>query len=195
MATEEIQSWAYDKPIRSPFALPQGVLGRLAGRLMLWLNDPSELTTLIGEQDCVLEVGCGPGGLLRHVQAERLCGIDPSPDMLRQAARHNRGRDVELRLGTAENTGYPDDSFDVVVSVNNVAMWPDLEAGVNELRRVTRPGGRLLIAWHSAIGRSPIARKNALSEEKLGRIAHALGEPTRRHELKNLTVLEKNCPG
>jgi SAM-dependent methyltransferase len=191
MATNEIQSWAYDEPIRSPFALPQGILGRLAGRLMLWLNDPGELVTLIGKQDSVLEVGCGPGGLLRHIEAERVCGIDPSPGMLRQATRHNRGRDIELRLGTAADTGFPDDSFDVVVSVNNVAMWPDLEAGIRELRRVARPRGRLLIAWHSAAGRSPIARKNALPEEKLARIAHALGEPTRRHELKNLTVLEK----
>ncbi|MEV4113446.1 class I SAM-dependent methyltransferase [Nonomuraea sp. NPDC049695] len=194
MAIKEIQSWAYDKPIRSPFALPQGVLGRLVGRLMLWLNDPRELVTLIGQQDSVLEVGCGPGGLLRHIEAERICGIDPSPDMLRQAARHNRGRDVALRLGTAAETGLPDDSFDVVVSVNNVAMWPDLEAGIQELCRVTRPQGRLLIAWHSATGRSPIARKNALPEGKLARIAHVLGEPTQRHELKNLTVLEKRCP-
>ncbi|GAA3248429.1 hypothetical protein GCM10020216_079830 [Nonomuraea helvata] len=167
----------------------------MAGRLMLWLNDPSELVPLIGKQDSVLEVGCGPGGLLRHIEAGRVCGMDPSPDMLRQAARHNRGRGVELRLGTAADTGCPDDSFDVVVSVNNVAMWPDLEAGVHELCRVTRPDGRLLIAWHSATGRSPIARKNALPEEKLARIAHALGEPTQRHELKNLTVLEKRCHG
>ncbi|MEV4573323.1 class I SAM-dependent methyltransferase [Nonomuraea jabiensis] len=195
MATKEIQSWAYDEPIRSPFALPQGILGRLAGRLMLWLNDPSELVTLIGKQNSVLEAGCGPGGLLRHIEAERVCGIDPSPEMLRQAARHNRGRHVELWLGTAADTGCPDDSFDVVVSVNNVAMWPDLEAGIHELRRVTRPRGRLLIAWHSATGRSPIARKNALPEDKLGRIAHALGEPMQRHELKNLTVLERRCPG
>ncbi|MEU6783360.1 class I SAM-dependent methyltransferase [Nonomuraea angiospora] len=104
MATKEIQSWAYDEPIRSPFALPQGILGRLAGRLMLWLNDPSELVTLIGKQDSVLEAGCGPGGLLRHIEAERVCGIDPSPEMLRQAARHTRGRAVELRLGTAADT-------------------------------------------------------------------------------------------
>lgn len=195
MAIKEIRSWAFDEPIRSSFALPQGVLGRLAGRLMLWLNDPREIVALIGKQDSVLEVGCGPGSLLRGIEARRVCGIDPSPDMLRQAARHNRGRDVELRLGTAADTGLPDGGFDVVVSVNNVAMWPDLEAGVRELRRVARPGGRLLIAWHSAGGRSPIARRNALPEEKLARIAHALGRPTQRHELENLTVLEKRCPG
>ncbi|KAB8188588.1 methyltransferase domain-containing protein [Nonomuraea phyllanthi] len=195
MATDEIQSWAYDEPIRSPFALPRGALGRLAGRLMLWLNDPGELVTLIGKQGSVLEVGCGPGGLLRHIDADRVCGIDPSPDMLQLAARHNRGRDIDLRLGTAADTGHPDRSFDVVVSVNNVAMWPDLEAGVRELRRVTRPRGRLLIAWHSATGSSPIARKNSLAEEKLARIAQALGEPTRRHELRNLTVFERRCPG
>jgi SAM-dependent methyltransferase len=195
MAIKEIRSWAFDEPIRSSFALPQGVLGRLAGRLMLWLNDPREIVALIGKQDSVLEVGCGPGSLLRHIEARRICGIDPSPDMLRQAARYNRGRDVELRPGTAADTGLPDGGFDVVVSVNNVAMWPDLEAGVRELRRVARPGGRLLIAWHSAGGRSPIARRNALPEEKLARVAHALGRPTQRHELKNLTVLEKRCPG
>ena len=162
---------------------------------MLWLNDSSELVTFLGKQDSILEVGCGPGGLLRHIEARRVCGIDPSPEMLRQAARHNRGRNVDLRFGTAADTGHPDSSFDTVVSVNNVVMWPDLEAGIHELCRVTRPGGRVLIAWHSATGRSPIARKNALPEEKLAHISHALGEPTRRHELKNLTVFEKRFPG
>lgn len=186
---KQIRSWAFDEPVSSPFAVPEGFLGRMAGRIMLWLNDPRELVAHIGEQHSVLEVGCGPGGLLRHLRAERVCGVDPSPDMLRLAARRNRG--AELRRGTAADTGYADQEFDVVVSVNNVAMWPDLDAGVREMCRVTRPGGRVLIAWHSATGRSPIARGNALPDDKLARIVQALGDPVSRHELANLTLFDK----
>ena len=55
---------------------------------------------------------------------------------------------VQLRLGDAENTGQPDTSVDVVLSVNNVMLWPDWHVGFTELRRILRPGGRMLLSAH-----------------------------------------------
>ncbi|MFB4279187.1 MULTISPECIES: class I SAM-dependent methyltransferase [unclassified Nonomuraea] len=193
-------SWVTGGPVNSPFAAPSGLLGRLAGRFMLWTNRQGELLRVLrvrpGEH--VLEIGYGPGGLVRlltRTGAGRVCGVDPSPEMRAQAARHAGGAD--LRLGSAADTGFPDDSFDCVVAVNNVALWPDLEAGLRELRRVTRPGGRLVLAWHGGAAPGPIARRLRLPEDKLGRIHKGLAElfgAVGRHELKSLTVFEA-APG
>ncbi|WP_406692066.1 methyltransferase domain-containing protein [Saccharopolyspora sp. ID03-671] len=182
-------------------ALPSGVPGRLAGHVMLWLNRQQDVLDLLDVPPgaAVLEVGYGPGGLirlLRRTGARRICGVDPSVQMRDLASRPHRaeiiaGR-IDLRLGTAADTGFAEAEFDRVVAVNNVAIWPDLRAGLTELHRVTRSGGRALIAWHGGTRPSLITRSNALPAEKLDEIERALrdvfGTVTRR-ELTSLTCL------
>ncbi|MGW1680584.1 class I SAM-dependent methyltransferase [Saccharopolyspora sp. NPDC002376] len=177
--------------------MPSGLGGWFAGRIMLWLNDQQDVVDLLdvrsGEE--VLEVGHGPGGLIRRLQrtpAKRICGVDPSRQMCDLVERRHRadGR-IEVRRGTADQTGYREAEFDCAVSVNNVAIWPDLERGLDELRRVTRPGGRVLIAWHGGTRPNRVARAQALPEDKLMRIEQELGSrftTTTRHELTNLTT-------
>lgn len=192
--------WTSGKPVRSPFAMPDGLPGRLAGYLLLWTNKQQSLLDLLGIQpgEQVLEVGYGPGGMIRLLQrtgAKRICGVDPSPQMRDLASRPHRaqiaeGR-VDLRLGSADHTGFGDGEFDCVVSVNNVAIWPDLEAGLGELHRVTRPGGRVLIAWHGGTRPSRIARRFALPSDQLTRIESGLRDlfsGVTRRELATLTV-------
>ena len=199
-ATETPTPWSTGEPTRSPFALPRGLPGAFAGRLMLFTNRQQEVLDLldVGPGADVLEIGYGPGGLiglLERSPARRICGADPSPRMRDMAARRHRagiasGR-IDLRLGTADRTGFGDAEFDRVVSVNNVAIWPDLEAGLGEAHRVTRPGGRVLIAWHGGTRPSRIARSLALPGEKLARIEHGLRVLFRdvtRHELTALTL-------
>jgi SAM-dependent methyltransferase len=173
-----------DPSTNNPFAHPSGWLGRLAGRFMLWTNKQDDVVGVIGVQpgEDVLEVGYGPGGLIRllaqRTEAASIRGVDPSPEMRDQARWHNRsavrtGR-VRLDLGTADRTGLPDASVDRVVSVNNVAIWPDLEAAVGELHRVVRPGGTVVIAWHGGTKPCRVARSLRLPEDELGRIEHVL---------------------
>ncbi len=130
----------------------------------------------------VVEVGPGPGVLLGLLAARpdvrRATGVEPSLDMRvlavrRLAADIAAGR-VEVRAGDAAATGLPAASADLVVSVNTVAIWPDLEAGVAGLHRVLRPGGRLLLSWHG--GREPAraARGLLLDDERLDRVRAAL---------------------
>ncbi|MGH3314593.1 MAG: class I SAM-dependent methyltransferase [Nocardioidaceae bacterium] len=197
---ESISAWAWGEPVRSCFALPRGRWGRLAGWLMLWTNRQRGLRELLdiraGER--VLEIGYGPGGLIRvltRTGAAQICGVDPSPQMrdlaVRRHRKHANGGRVDLRVGTAEHTGLPPASFDCVVSVSSVALWPDLSAGLRELHRVTRPGGRVVIAWHGGTRSWGIGRRLALPERQLdvleGRLAQEFTTVARR-ELPTLTV-------
>jgi len=179
-------SWTRDEPVRSPFAHPRGLRGRLAGRLMELVNRRAsrEVAALVPlrDEETVLEVGYGPGVLLAALRArpERpvLVGVDPSAEMAELAAR--RVPEAEVRLGTADRTGLPDASVDRVVSLNTVAIWPDLDAGLDELCRVVRPGGSIVLAWHSAAARSPISRRLALPRSSFGGSRTAWGSGVRR---------------
>jgi ubiquinone/menaquinone biosynthesis C-methylase UbiE len=190
-----------DPSTNNPFAHPSGWLGRMAGRFMLWTNKQDDVVDVLAVQPGhdVLEIGYGPGGLIRllaeRTDAASIRGVDPSPEMRDQASLHNRnavrtGR-VALDLGTADRTGLADASVHRVVSVNNVAIWPDLEAAVDELHRVLRPGGIVVIAWHGGTSPSRIARSLRLSEGELGHIEHVLrdrfGEVSRK-QLASLDV-------
>jgi SAM-dependent methyltransferase len=192
-----------DPSTNNPFAHPSGWLGRLAGRLMLWTNKQDDVAGVLGVQpgDDVLEIGHGSGGLIRllvdRTEAASIRGVDPSPEMRDQATRRNRKavrtRRLRLGLGTADRTGLPDASVDRVVSVNNVAIWPDLEAAVGELHRVVRPGGTVVIAWHGGTTPSSIARSLRLPEDELGRIEQTLRNhfpEVGRHQLTSLDVFE-----
>ncbi|MGH3448376.1 MAG: class I SAM-dependent methyltransferase [Nocardioidaceae bacterium] len=140
------------------FGRPSGLLGRLGGRLMARGNAATEqhMVTLadLQQEEVVLVMGPGPGiGLQAAAQCSaHVIGIDPSEVMLDGCRRRcadaiGRGR-TQLIQATAEHTGQPDCSVDVVIAVNNVSMWSDRQAGCTELHRALRPGGRLLVSMH-----------------------------------------------
>lgn len=196
-------SWVTDGPVTSPFAAPRGVLGRLAGRVMLWTNRQDELLEIlrIGPGERVLEVGYGPGALIRlmadRTEASVILGVDPSPEMRALAGRTNGGAvragRVRLALGSAEHTGLPEESVDRAISVNNVAIWPDLDAGLRELHRVVRRDGVVIIAWHGGTAPSRMAERLRLPEDKLSRVEDSLDRYFRtvtRRQLRTLDVFE-----
>ncbi len=147
-----------DRLLDAAFGHPRGLLGRLGGALMVSANRATEreavrLTEITGA-DLVVVVGCGPGvGLLAAGENAGLAvGIDPSAEM-RSVARRRcapliRAGTVEVRDGTAEDTGFPDQSVDAVTAVNNVQLWPNRAAALAELRRILRPDGRVLLSAH-----------------------------------------------
>lgn len=139
------------------FGHPRGLLGRLGGMIMGRRSGQRNEWTLslldIEWDDRILEVGCGPGALIQALAARAteglVAGIDPSPTMLRQAARRNaeairKGR-VLLRLGSATALPLEDAAFDKAFSANSLPFWPDQEAGVREMWRVLKPGGVIAI--------------------------------------------------
>ena len=98
----------------------------------------------------VLDVGCGTGYLLRtlasrYPDAQRLCGIDAAPQMISTASACTRDDRLSFAVGVAEKLGYPDGTFDLIVSTTSFDHWPDQQAGLVECARVLRPGGHLAL--------------------------------------------------
>jgi ubiquinone/menaquinone biosynthesis C-methylase UbiE len=103
----------------------------------------------------VLEVAIGTGrNLPLYPEGMRLTGIDFSPQMLQLARRRAEGlgRPVDLRLGDAQALDLPDASFDTVVCTLSLCAIPDERRAIAEMKRVLRPGGRLLLLDHVAAG-------------------------------------------
>jgi ubiquinone/menaquinone biosynthesis C-methylase UbiE len=153
------------------FGRPRGTLGKLGGMIMARTNAAFARSTIglidIQPADKVLEVGFGPGvgieRLARSAPAGRVAGIDRSTEMLEQAKLRNAeaiaGGLVDLRHGAVENLPFEDSTFDVVLAINSMQVWPDVMAGLREIWRVTRPGGRLVVGFtrHSGQPRAGIA--------------------------------------
>jgi ubiquinone/menaquinone biosynthesis C-methylase UbiE len=104
--------------------------------------------------ESVLEVGCGTGELTRRARARAgtaavVVGIDPSAEMIgvARAKSERAGLGIDYRLAAIEALPFADASFDVVLSSLMMHhLPPDLKlSGLAEVRRVLKPGGRLLI--------------------------------------------------
>ena len=96
----------------------------------------------------VADIGAGTGILTRQLlrSGASFIAIDPSDAML-GAAEDLRGAGVELRIGTAEETGLADASVDAVVA-GQAFHWFEPVGAQRELRRILRPGGRVALLWN-----------------------------------------------
>lgn len=102
----------------------------------------------VGGGDSVLDVGCGNGHLLYQLRNRfsRLVGLEYSPHRLEQAKLNLAEFPFEPVLGSAEDMSTIDStSIDCVVSADTIEHIPDVYVAANELFRVLRPGGLLVI--------------------------------------------------
>jgi ubiquinone/menaquinone biosynthesis C-methylase UbiE len=109
-------------------------------------------------EGCVLEIGVGSGLNLPFYsqRAERVIGLDPSPKLLSMARQVARPPlvPVEFVEGSAEAIPLEGTSVDTVVTTWTLCSIPDAHRSLREMRRVLKPGGRLLFVEH---GRAPDA--------------------------------------
>ena len=105
----------------------------------------------------ILELGCGGGTNLQFYdwsQVRSLSGVDPSPELLGRAqdALLRSGRSANFASGIAEALPFESSSFDSVVTTFTLCSVQDPTAALSEVRRVLRPGGRLIFLEH---GKAP----------------------------------------
>jgi ubiquinone/menaquinone biosynthesis C-methylase UbiE len=100
-----------------------------------------------------LEVAIGTGLNLPHYPPEvRLTGVDLTPEMLEraQARAVELGRPVDLCEGDAQDLPFADATFDTVICTYAFCSIPDDVRAFEEMARVLRPGGRLILLDHTA---------------------------------------------
>lgn len=98
----------------------------------------------------LLDVGCGPGMLVRRLLDTRpgdfrITACDRSPAMIEAAVDRTADADnVELRVARIEDLPFPDESFDVVLAMG-VLEYTDVPRALRELARVVRPSGLVVV--------------------------------------------------
>jgi SAM-dependent methyltransferase len=98
----------------------------------------------------VLDVGCGDGTLAAEFHrkgASFVVGCDPDPQMIAKAAARTVAERDAMRylLGRAEHLPFQDRSFDVVTAITVLCFVEQRPRAVQEMARVLKPGGRLVI--------------------------------------------------
>ena len=111
----------------------------------------------------VLDVACGVGTNRRYLPDDATyVGVDLSPDMLREARdlldEDGGAETVGLCEMDAEGLAIRDDAVDTVVSALSTCTFPDPVAALDEMARVCRPGGRVLLLEHGRSSVGPVAR-------------------------------------
>ncbi len=120
-------------------------------------------------QGNVLEIGVGPGVNFVHydpARVARIYALEPNPGMLRRAEEQRRRTqlDVEFLDLPGECIPLADASVDTVVSTFTLCTIPDVVAAIQGVRRVLKPGGKLIFFEHGLSPDPPVRRWQARSE-------------------------------
>jgi ubiquinone/menaquinone biosynthesis C-methylase UbiE len=114
----------------------------------------------IEKQFRILDVGCGGGRTIQKLASVategKVSGIDHGAGSVAVARQTNAsliesGR-VEVQHASVSQLPFSNDTFDLVTAVESQYYWPDLLKDMNEVRRVLKPGGRLIVIAESYKG-------------------------------------------
>lgn len=122
------------------------------------------------EEDRILEIGCGRGFVTRRIQ--KLCpqtqGVDVNPEVIRHGVAPN------LRAMDVLSLEFEAASFDKIYSFHTIEHIGDIARAFQEIERMLRPGGRLLLVYPAEPIRGLFAVPSAVA---------ILGNPLRAREL------------
>lgn len=106
----------------------------------------------------LLEVGCGNGFMLELML--RLGWRAEGVDFDAEAVAAARARGLRVQVGSLEDQSYPDNIFDAVTMSHLIEHVPDPIATINEVRRILKPGGKLVVVTpnSASLGRAIFGR-------------------------------------
>lgn len=135
------------------FITPLLKLGNIA------LNNFVRETLTIQNGDRILELGFGPGKLIHAIAKESMAahveGVDFSEIMFKEAEKLNapfirEGR-VKLHCADFNTLPFEEDTFDKICTVNTLYFWEEPEKILLEIKRVLKPGGKLVIGFRDDV--------------------------------------------
>lgn len=111
----------------------------------------------------ILDVATGTADFAIQAQKtlkpEKIIGVDISEGMMdfgrKKVAEAGLSDKIELKLGDSENLPFEENKFDAVIVAFGVRNFENLEAGLKDMRRVLKPGGKLVVLEFSKPGRFP----------------------------------------
>ncbi|MBV1860524.1 MAG: class I SAM-dependent methyltransferase [Nannocystaceae bacterium] len=139
--------------LRRPSGRAGLLLGRFLNRANRNMNRRAVAHLDVRSGHRLLDIGFGGGvgldAMMDISQSIQVDGIDFSDAMVRQqtlrlAARIERGQ-LALHRGDVADLPFGDARFDRVLSVNTIYFWPHPIAGLKQILRVLKPGGRLVL--------------------------------------------------
>jgi len=158
------------------------------GRFTLWqmnrghsaLTDWGLQHVTVAAEDVILDAGCGGGETIRKLAAMaprgRVHGIDFSEESVAASTRRNAATiaagQVEIRCASVDQLPFPDATFDLVTAVETHFWWPDIAAGLREILRVLKPGGRLIVI--AEVYKGATSRTSRMAERFAARTGMAL---------------------
>ncbi|PWJ71282.1 ubiquinone/menaquinone biosynthesis C-methylase UbiE [Ruminococcaceae bacterium R-25] len=107
-----------------------------------------KVAEFIDETDSVLECACGTGAITEEIakKAQKVLATDFAEGMLKRASQKCRKySNVSFRQEDITDIKSADNSFDKVVAGNVIHLLPEPEKALNELLRVVKPGGKVII--------------------------------------------------
>lgn len=135
------------------------------GRLFLWMMNLSHsgLTDWglrhveLEKNFTILDVGCGGGRTIQKLAALAPAGMIFGIDYADGSVAASRARNaqliaagrVEIKQAAVSQLPFPADTFDLVTAVETQYYWPDLVKDMQEILRVLKPGGRLIVIAES----------------------------------------------
>ena len=110
----------------------------------------------------VVDVGAGTGiwtRMLAETGVGSVTAVEPNDEMREEGIRHTMGSGVMWRAGTAESTGLPDGTADLV-TMASAFHWAEFDSAVAEFNRILREDGVFVALWNPRlVFRNPVLQK------------------------------------
>ena len=149
---------AYDRWFTTPMG---SLVKRYESELILNLLSPKQ-----GE--VILDAGCGTGIFTLDIllSGSKVIGLDLSLPMLMRGEKKLKGFPFRIVLANMLDLPFPEGSFDQVVSVTAIEFIEDGRAAVGELFRVTKRGGRIVVATLNCLSPWALRRRGEAKERR-----------------------------